>query len=53
MIRLSCQHKKDGPVVFVECSADSNAGELLDAFRAFMLACGYHPDTVNETLGEE
>ncbi len=25
---------------------------LVDAFRRYLLACGFHPDTVDEALGK-
>ena len=52
MIRFFCE-RETGPSVEVVCHEDADAPSLVQAFRSFMLACGYHPDTVNETLGEE
>jgi len=43
-----------GDYTNLECSLqEETAYELTDAFRRFLLAAGYHPDTVNDVLGEE
>jgi len=31
---------------------DCNADEMLNMFRSLLLAAGFHPQTVNEVLGE-
>ena len=52
MIRFSCE-RESGLSVEVVCHEDADAPSLVEAFRSFMLAAGYHPNTVDEVLGEE
>lgn len=42
----------EGGTVTVDRMDDVTFSELAIAFRQFALALGYHPDTVNEVLGE-
>ena len=50
MIRFS---RDELPVkVAFEVDNDINMEDIVSAFREFCLALGYHPDTVNEALGE-
>jgi Tat protein secretion system quality control protein TatD with DNase activity len=34
-------------VVLRNCNQDANVTELLESFKRFLLASGYHPDNVN------
>lgn len=41
-------------LVDVEIKTDAvTATQLVDVFKHFMLAAGFHPDTVAQTLGDE
>lgn len=32
---------------------DASLSEVIEAFKAFLMACGYHPEQVRERLEEE
>lgn len=51
MIYFACE-RDNAPNVAVEMSDTVTADELVEAFRAFMLAVGYTPQTVVQHLGE-
>ena len=40
-------------IEIISVSDDTTAEELVYLFKKFMLACGYHPETVKEYLGED
>lgn len=50
MITFTQQRDDDRCVTSVSISDDACAQELVEHFRTFMLAIGYHPDTVAEYL---
>lgn len=45
--------RNEGPSVHVSVGADSSIDEVIEAFRAFLLAAGYSPTVVAEYLPEE
>jgi len=44
---------RDGFEVGVEIPDDSSIDSVVEAFKSFLLAVGFHPNTVNEALPEE
>ncbi len=45
---------KDGDkILTVTRTIGENAGDMADAFAAFMLAAGFHPNRVKEIFGDE
>ena len=45
--------KHDLTSIEVSLPNDVSISDMSGAFEAFLLACGYHPDNVNELFGEE
>ncbi len=41
-----------GAYLIMRVDVDSTADTLVKSFQSFMLACGYHPDSVREALGD-
>ena len=39
--------------VVVTANRDASITEMVSAFRAYLIAVGYHPDSVNGALGDE
>lgn len=45
--------KNEHGEVSVSVPDDADMAALMDAFKTFSLALGYHPNTVDEYFGEE
>ena len=45
--------RKDLVNIKVSIVDDISGYDLADSFRAFMLACGFHPETVSDIFNEE
>lgn len=39
--------------VEIRVDKDANITDTVGAFRAYLLACRYHPDSVKDALGDE
>jgi hypothetical protein len=46
------QQPNDGQMVLLRLPIDSDMPTLVQGFRDFALACGYHADVVRDYLGE-
>ena len=47
-------HKhREGDEVIITLSSDADMPAMIDAFRRFLLAISFSPETVNEYLGDE
>lgn len=51
MIKFLCQHD-DGTNIQICMSSDLTLDEVIEKFKGFLIACGYHPDSVSEMLDE-
>ncbi len=51
MIEFKCT--ESGRVIHISAPTDSTIADMVDHFKSFLLAVGYHPDSVNAYLGEE
>jgi len=49
------EHVDDGANYTVEIHVDKDANitDMVGAFRAYLIACGYRPDSVKDALGDE
>ena len=43
----------DGDALHLSVSRDADAGEIVNLFRTIMTWLTYHPDTINEYLGDK
>jgi hypothetical protein len=43
----------NSPTVEVRVGQDSNIDDMVEAFRSYLLACGFSPKTVAAALGDE
>lgn len=50
---ISFEQSRGGAVISVSLSVDADLTETVDAFRAFLLAVGHHPDNVRELFEGE
>lgn len=54
-VRFSCEYAEGGHVIttHVTETTHENVDAVVDVFRQFLLAMGYHPDTVKDALGPD
>jgi gamma-glutamyl-gamma-aminobutyrate hydrolase PuuD len=50
--RTSAAREGDGLFVTFQMGADATIDAVVEEFANFLVAVGYHPDSVKETLGE-
>lgn len=52
-MRFEYQYDEGSPKIIVEIGKDADIAAIREALRAFLLACTYAPESVNELLGDE
>jgi Tat protein secretion system quality control protein TatD with DNase activity len=47
------QYDKNSPLIEVTLHSDSGIEEVIESFKQFLIAVGFHPNTVKEAFGDE
>lgn len=49
---IEFKYEYEGHKVSITCPEEGTCDEVLESFKSFMLAVGYHPDSIKDMLND-